>query len=637
MKKYFKIIVTVSFLLCFFFNNAQERILNFDTTIKIEHSGVIQVNETITIKAEGQLFVHGLLRQLPLNRKDIDGNAVDVGYTLQSIKKDGVSENYFTKEADGDFKIYIGDKDIDLPSGIYEYEIVYTVPFQIGYFDSYDELYWNVTGNGWDIPIDKASCTLYLPNENATFGNVNAYTGYEGDKGSQGTASLDSNKTIAHFYVTGLGATQGLTVAASFDKGIVLPPSKIQEASSFYKKIKNNLWSTVFGLGMLLFYFFQWKKKGKDPVIKTIVPEFRPPFDWSPAIVGYVYNRAVTDGIYMASMVQVAIKGAIKITSTIEKSLFTTSTVYQIEVLNASPNNLSEEEKALFKPMASRKKIIVSQTSYRVFEKAYKGWLSVVTKKINVEDYYINNGWEKTIGFLIFINVGLVFLILSHTNGYMNYFFYIVLVIGSSSLTYWVSKTVKGSGWIILRGILCFMWLLPAIFIYFASLFFRSWIEIGVQVAVFIGYLIYSFNLGKYTVKGAESLERLEGFKLYLETAEKNKMNMLKPPELTPALFEELLPYAVALEVDVAWGKQFETILELAKYDPSWYSGDDGFRNSSHFISSISKNVSNSRVDPTPSRSSSSSSSGSSGSWSGGSSGGGSSGGGGGGGGGGGW
>ncbi|MNE73804.1 hypothetical protein D3C80_1698350 [compost metagenome] len=115
---------------------------------------------------------------------------------------------------------------------------------------------------------------------------------------------------------------------------------------------------------------------------------------------------------------------------------------------------------------------------------------------------------------------------------------------------------------------------------------------------------------------------------------------MLNPPELTPELFEKLFPYAIALNVEILWGKQFEKILEQAKYDPEWYQGDDSFYvRPAMFASGFAKTVSSAAVNPNPPRSSSSSSgsSGSSGSWSSGSSGGGSSGGGGGGGGGGGW
>ncbi|AIN75206.1 DUF2207 domain-containing protein [Flavobacterium psychrophilum] len=634
MKKQIKNILGLLLTLCFAYTNAQERILNFDTKIKVEQSGIIKVLENITIKAERVQFLHGLLRTLPLTRKDNYGNNINVGYTIDYIKKDGIEEKYFTKESDGNWKIYIGNKDIDLATGVYVYQIAYSVPYQIGYFDDYDEIYWNVTGNEWQIPINKVSCELLLPKDSDTFLNIHSYTGYKGAKASEGSEKLNDHKTRAYFYANNLKSNQGLTVAASFPKGVVSPASALQKTASIYSKIKGTLWLTLFAIGMFIFYFLQWQKNGKDPKKKTIIAQFRPPFNWSPAIVGYVYNKGVNDKIYMASMVNTAIKGAIKLTSTVEKSLFTTKKLYEIVVLNTEVPHLSEEEKALFKPIAKKKKLLVSRTYYDVFAKAYTGWITSVTNQININSYYTSNTRKKNIGFLVLVNMGLFFVLLSNSSGYINYGFFIMLI-GSSATTYWLSKKIEKIGMQILRAVLCFFVVIPTIFTYFASLFFKSWIEIAVQGFIFIAYIIYCINLGKYTIKGSEAIEKLEGFKLYLETAEKNKMNMLNPPELTPELFEELLPYAIALNVDVVWGKQFETLLETAKYNPEWYSGDDSYKTPERFISNLGDAVGASRVDPTPSRSSSSD--GSSGSWNSGSSGGGSSGGGGGGGGGGGW
>lgn len=280
-------------------------------------------------------------------------------------------------------------------------------------------------------------------------------------------------------------------------------------------------------------------------------------------------------------------------------------------------------------------------TSYEIFEKAYNAWQNRVTKQIKIESYHVSTSRKKWVGFLLLVNIGLIFLLLSITKGYVNYGFLTPSIAVSIAIVLWLRKKIEHLGLIILRGLLCFLWVIPTVFIYIFFLFSATWMQLGVQAVIILAYVVYVYSIEKHTQIGLEAIERIEGFKMYLETAEKDRMNMLNPPEQTPELFEELLPYAIALDVDVAWGKQFETVLELAKYDPAWYSGNEGFYiASSGFVSSFGKSVSASKVDPTPPRSSSSnrsSSSGSRGSWSSGSSGGGSSGGGGGGGGGGGW
>jgi uncharacterized membrane protein len=75
-------------------------------------------------------------------------------------------------------------------------------------------------------------------------------------------------------------------------------------------------------------------------------------------------------------------------------------------------------------------------------------------------------------------------------------------------------------------------------------------------------------------------MDRIEGFKLYLSVAEKDRMNFHNPPERTPELFEAFLPYALALGVEQQWSEQFDSVLKAAAletgsqgYHPAWYYG----------------------------------------------------------------
>ena len=127
-------------------------------------------------------------------------------------------------------------------------------------------------------------------------------------------------------------------------------------------------------------------------------------------------------------------------------------------------------------------------------------------------------------------------------------------------------------------------------------------------------------------------MDEIEGLKMYMEVAEKDRLDMLNSPEQTPQLFEKLLPYAIALGVENKWSKKFKSVLEKAVerggYQPSWYVGVYGF----HQLDRITNDLGSEFTSSISSASISPQSSGSSGSF-----GGGFSGGGGGGGGGGGW
>jgi len=74
-------------------------------------------------------------------------------------------------------------------------------------------------------------------------------------------------------------------------------------------------------------------------------------------------------------------------------------------------------------------------------------------------------------------------------------------------------------------------------------------------------------------------MDQIEGFRMYLETAEGELLNQLHPPELTPERFEKYLPYALALDVENAWSEKFSWALENAATGPGdndhhrWYEG----------------------------------------------------------------
>jgi uncharacterized membrane protein len=148
---------------------------------------------------------------------------------------------------------------------------------------------------------------------------------------------------------------------------------------------------------------------------------------------------------------------------------------------------------------------------------------------------------------------------------------------------------------------------------------------------LFLNILFYRL-LKAPTLLGRRILDQIDGFKLYLGVAEKDRLNLENPPERTPQLFERFLPYALALGVEQAWCEQFAAVLAAAgaggiEYRPSWYSGASWTGiSSTTFATSMSHSLSNAISSASTAPGSSS-----------GGGGGGSSGGGGGGGGGGGW
>jgi uncharacterized membrane protein len=100
-----------------------------------------------------------------------------------------------------------------------------------------------------------------------------------------------------------------------------------------------------------------------------------------------------------------------------------------------------------------------------------------------------------------------------------------------------------------------------------------------VLVPAALTILVFVYLMRAPTALGRQFLDKIEGFRLYLDVAEKDELALRHPPEKTPALFEAYLPYALALGVEQAWAEQFAEVFDRIKdstgeaYQPSWYHG----------------------------------------------------------------
>jgi uncharacterized membrane protein YgcG len=106
-------------------------------------------------------------------------------------------------------------------------------------------------------------------------------------------------------------------------------------------------------------------------------------------------------------------------------------------------------------------------------------------------------------------------------------------------------------------------------------------------------HALFAYLLKAPTTRGRALLDKLEGFRLYLDVAEKDDLNIAHPPEKTPELFERYLPFAIALGVEQAWAEQFTQVFARMRaeqgrdYRPGWYAGDF----SSARLGSFSKDI----------------------------------------------
>ena len=288
-----------------------ERILNFKSFIKVHPDASMTVTEDITVQATGQEIKRGIIRDFPTTYRDRLGNTVTVGFKVEEVLRDGRPEPYHTQSAANGVKIYIGQKDVFLQAGVYTYTIRYRVDRELGFFKDFDELYWNVTGNGWTFAIDRAEAYIELP-AGAKILKSAAYTGYQGDRGHDFTVQSDDNLIV--FKTTRpLASREGLTVAVSWPKGVVHEPSSQERMGFFFQDNVATAIGLIWLAVLLGFYLWVWYRVGRDPASGTIIPLYSPPAGFSPAGVRFVSRMGYDDKAFAAAVVDMAVKGGVLI------------------------------------------------------------------------------------------------------------------------------------------------------------------------------------------------------------------------------------------------------------------------------------------------------------------------------------
>ena len=288
-----------------------ERILNFKSFIKVHPDASMTVTEDITVQATGQEIKRGIIRDFPTTYRDRLGNTVTVGFKVEEVLRDGRPEPYHTQSVSNGVKIFIGQKDVFLQAGVYTYTIRYRVDRELGFFKDFDELYWNVTGNGWTFAIDRAEAYIELP-AGAKILKSAAYTGYQGDRGHDFTVHSGDNLIV--FKTTRpLASREGLTVAVSWPKGVVHEPSSQERMGFFFQDNVATAIGLIWLAVLLGFYLWVWYRVGRDPAAGTIIPLYSPPAGFSPAGVRFVSRMGYDDKAFAAAVVDMAVKGAVQI------------------------------------------------------------------------------------------------------------------------------------------------------------------------------------------------------------------------------------------------------------------------------------------------------------------------------------
>jgi uncharacterized membrane protein YgcG len=616
---------------------AAETINSFMADIALREDGSVEVTEIIEVRAEGYEIRRGIFRDIPTFLINEDNSRLRATLEVTEVLRDGRPEPYTLESIGAGFtRIRIGDADVFLNHGVHRYTIRYTMTRMARRFADHDELYWNVTGNYWNFPILTATANILLP-RGAVISNLVGYTGRVGSTEQAVTITRRSDNTATFTTTRQLAPGEGVTIAAAFQKGILAEPPESQQLIWWLSDHRDLLLPLGAIAIVFLYNLFAWSAVGRDPRKGTIIPLFYPPKNFSPALVHYIHRMGWEQGgwtAFTASIFNLGVKGLVVIDN-VKKTL-------KVSVTGKEPENpLPPGEQLLFDFFKSKGTTIVNTTNGPKLNETREKFVQTLETE-NRQVYFKNNTGYVVLGLVIalaclgvmvlFDTLPLLVLILAVIGGVA-----IGLFAGFAKQLFvgnFVSRFV-----ILVWAIIIFLNFGAGIADFFAGLRFDTPLLGAVSIAVIT--VVFAILMRAPTVQGRKVMDQIDGFKMYLETAEEKRLNFEKAPPMTVERFESILPYAIALKVEKPWSQHFEAELkrhavegvEGESYHPSWYRGSDWSSAKSGFSNTVAAATSGMAAAMIAAQPSSSSSSG----FSGGGGGGGFSGGGGGGGGGGGW
>ena len=510
--------------------HAQERILSYDTEIDIRADGTLDITEHVTVRAEGKNIRRGIYRTFPTRYRDDHGNAVVAGFEMIEVLRDGEPTPWFTEDKSNGVRINTGNDALLPVPATYTFTLHYRTTRQLGFFDDHDELYWNAIGHDWMFAIERASVIVRLPEPVpvATLA-AEAYTGARGNRGQAYVATLPAPGTARWELTDPLPPRTGFTVVLSFPKGLVAEPTRVERAGWF---LRDNLGVLVALLALLVLAVFcgrRWHRVGRDPKPGVVIARYEPPTGHTPGGLRYIRRMGPDNRAFSADLLALAVAGHLRIHRDNDGLL---DDAWRIERLEAP------------------------------------GWRVPMDDLLPVQRTMLEGLFEA--GAVLELDNEQASILRAAHNAQAQAF----------KARYQPALFKLNGGSI---GVAAGIWLAGTVVALFASGGAGLPLIIATSALMLVVVVAFGFLVKAPTAEGRRMMDEIEGLKLYLGVAERDELARLRGPGESPPLldagrYEQLLPYAVALEVEDAWTDQFTRAAgteaaEAAIRHISWYRG----------------------------------------------------------------
>lgn len=504
-------------------------IQEFDADIRVNVDGTINVVETIRPRFTGSW--NGIYRLIPVEYRTPQG----FNYTLlldsvtatdeqgQSLRFKSSRDRHYRK-----FQIWVPGAADATRTVVLRYRVRNGLKF----FEEHDELYWNVTGDEWEVPIEAAKALVHLPPSAAGL-RATAFTGGYGSQETAAQVDLEP-AAVAIRSLRPLNFKEGLTVVVGWAPGVVARPGAAEKTADFLRS-NGMLVVPLLVLGLM---WRLWYTRGRDPRLRPIATAYEPPTGLSPGEVGTLVDNSADMRDVTATLVDLAVRGFVLIEERSESHLFG----------------------------------LVSGKDYVFRLRKPRGeWSALKPHEQWLLDALFKHGTPAAGGDAPAVGGGLLETV---TLSQLEHHFYKDLPELKNRLYaqlvergYYVRRPDRVKGAYIAGGVLL------GTVVIVAGAFMSSGLGVQPVAAIIAGVLsaltVIGFGLvmPARTEQGARALEGVLGFEEFLRRVEGDRFDRVIK---TPEMFEKLLPFAMALAVEKTWARAFEGI---CTQPPTWYQG----------------------------------------------------------------
>jgi hypothetical protein len=492
------------------------QITEFADNIGIQQDGTASVQERITLQFEGEW--HGIHRTIPVDYPGPNGTNYTLFLDDISVSDAEGRKLKFETHRSGDFL----DLKIPFPGAVnttLTVRIQYVVRNGIRYFLDHDEFYWNVTGNDWPVPIERASAFVEFPPQAAGSLHAQAFTGVYGSV-AQGASSQVEGAQVMFETTRPLPMRGGLTIDVYVPKGILHEPSSLTRLTWFLGS------NPILFLPFVTFavMFAIWYYKGRDPDAgRSIAPMYEPPAGMTPAETGALVDDTVHPRDITSTLVDMAVRGYIKIVEKNERGLLFTHKDYVFQLLKPSDQwqGMVPHERVMMSNIFSGGEM---ETRLSSLKNRFYTAIPPITQDIKSA----------------LRQKGMYLLDPDSANGYS--------IVGA---------IVSIAPFLIMQ------------FTEWKPVFNSVGISaVSIVIAALIWWL-FARQMTAKTLKGTQTVIAILGFQEFMNRVDADRLKRM-PPDI----FEKYLPYAMALGVEHHWAQAFAGII---KDPPSWYVGSDGY------------------------------------------------------------